>query len=515
MSEPDRQVKITLVIDEKGAVRAMRTTGDEGEHADRKLGKLDKSVKGLGKSFGGLKSLIGYGLGAAGLGGLAFGLKDIVSATGELAEETHKFHSITGMGEQSSLDYTAALKARGIGAEAGGNAFKFLAKNIQLAERQEHTYGLAQEKASAKHKIATGLLGVQATAFKLLGIDLTQFSHLSEQAKFETIIKKFEGMKDGAEKTRLALQIFGRGGTALLPVLDKGALGLSHFDQMAKRFFPTLKGGAHELEELQEKQSESKMAWEGLEFTLGVKLIPAITETEAWFSKLVVSVEQGHGVWGTLEEDGAFVVDSLKSVVHWFEGSQTAVVALEGVLGFLGAAWGVEKVVSFGKAVKSLALVRGITKLLGYGGLATAAEEAGTGTAAGLAALAPEILAVTAAVGLVYEGVKHAEEIREFFGIGKTLTVHKKGPPTLTPAEQRRSEQLFLRDPHILSSELDLAHQRHEEIAPAALNALATIKADLHLDSVKVAEAFLHNPHAARLVTEAVARHAKKQQARK
>lgn len=510
-----REVKVTLVIDEKGAVHAMHAVGDESQRTEHSFGELDKKVKGLGKSFGGLKSMIGMGLGAIGVGGLAFGLQDIVSKTGELAEETHKFHSITGIGEQSSLDYTAALKARGIGAEAGGNAFKFLAKNIELAERQEYTYGVTQAKSAAKHKIATGLLGVQATAFKTLGIDVTKFARLSEQAKFETITKKFEGMAAGALKTTLAVQIFGRGGTALLPVLEKGALGLNHYDQMAKKFFPTLKGGTNELEELQEKQAESKMAWEGLEFTLGLKVLPVVTSVESWFSKLATSIEKGHGTWGTLERDATVAVGDLKEVVHWFEGSKTAVDGLQVGLGFLGTAWGVEKVLNFGRAVKSLTLVTGITKLLGWGGLATAAEEAGTGASVGMAALAPELIAVGAAVALVYEGVKHAEEIRHFFGLSETTHTFAKGAPRETPVQRHRTERNYLRHPQVLAEELALVHSRHEAIGAAGANVLQTIKADLHLDSTKVAEAFLRNPQASRLVAEAVAKHAKKEQARR
>jgi hypothetical protein len=310
-----REVKISLVVDESGAVKALRTTGNESHHTEGKFEELDKKVKGLGKSFGGLKGIIGAGIGAVGISGAAFGLKDLISKTSEVAEETHKFHSITGIGAQSSLDYTAALKARGIGAEAGGNAFKFLAKNIETAERQEHTFGVAQETAGKKHKATTTLLGVQAAGFQKLGVNLSKFGQLSEQAKFETITEKFEGMKAGVDKTRLAVQIFGRGGTALLPVLEKGALSLNHYDQMAKKFFPTLKGGANSLEELQERQAESSLAWEGLEFTLGTKLIPVVTEAEGEFSKWIGEAERGHGTWGRVEKDIEGVWTVSKDVV--------------------------------------------------------------------------------------------------------------------------------------------------------------------------------------------------------
>jgi hypothetical protein len=316
----ERQVKITLVVDEKGGVRAMRTFGDESEHATHKLDGLDKHVKGLGKSFGGLKSAIGYGLGGLGVGALAFGLKDVVNTTKSLTEETEKFHALTGISAGSSLTYVAALKARGVGALAGGNAFKYLAKNSELAERQERGFDIARSKAAAHHKIFTGLLGTQAAAFQQLGIHVAGFRRLSSEDQFKIITERFEGMKDGAEKTALAVQIFGRNGTDLLPILDKGALGLKHYTEMAKRFFPSLKGeGVKALEELREKESESSLAWEGLQFTLGMKVVPAMTKVMGTASELAVEIEKGKGAWGTAERDIERVAHGLEDVVHWGE----------------------------------------------------------------------------------------------------------------------------------------------------------------------------------------------------
>jgi len=375
---PDRQVRVSLIIDDHGSVKVLHRAGEESEHSEGKLKKLDSSVKGLGKSFGGLKGMIGMGLGAIGISGIGLGLESVISKTSEVATETEKFHAITGIGAQSSLDYTAALKARGIGAEAGGNAFKFLAKNIQLAERQEHTFATGQAKAAEKGKVYTSLLGVQANAFKELGINVKDFGKLNEQAKFELITKKFEGMTDGAQKTRLAVQLFGRGGTAMLPVLDKGALSLNHFDQMAKKFFPTLKGeGVKALEELKEKQDEGKMAWEGLEFTLGMKLIPVVTAVTGWFSKLILEVEKGHGTWGHLAKDLEGIFYGLKSVWQWVEKNIGAVKALELVLGGLAAFWAVGKITAFANAI------RGLAGVVGGSAAAIGGERAAFGVAGG------------------------------------------------------------------------------------------------------------------------------------
>src|ERR1035438_5676340 len=104
----DRQVKVSLIIDDHGSVSVMRQAGTESEKTEGKMKHLDKGVKELGKSFGGLKNMIGMGLGALGIGGVAYGLKDAVSGMQEMASATEQFSATSGIGAQQSLLISAA-----------------------------------------------------------------------------------------------------------------------------------------------------------------------------------------------------------------------------------------------------------------------------------------------------------------------------------------------------------------------------------------------------------------------
>jgi hypothetical protein len=402
----DRIVKYIFQGDETGATRAMSRVESSATKTGKSLDDTGKKSDQLGKHFSGLKGTLGGlvssfgglgGLGAVlGGAGVVSAISSITSKTSELATQTETFHAISGLGANQSLRYTAALQARGIGAEAGGKAFRFLAKNMQLAERQEYTYGTAQAKAAEKGKQATGLLGVQALAFHRLGIQsASAFKGLSSEQQFQTVIRAFSHMKDGAEKTQLALQIFGRGGTALLPVLNETSLGLEHQYQVAKKFFPTLKGeGVKSLEELKEKQAESKLAWEGLEFTIGTKLIPVITELDTWFSHTISEVERGQGAFGEFAK-------GIEGVVHFGEklagllkeiAAHVGIKISGGTLGALmlsvGAAGGVEHalhpVKHTGTAVKAFGKLANFTK--GHPELAPVALGAAVGIGVGVGA---------------------------------------------------------------------------------------------------------------------------------
>jgi hypothetical protein len=551
----ERQVKITLVVDEKGAVRAMHTAGDESEHTTRKFESLDKGIKGMGKSFGGLKSAIGYGLGGLGVGALAFGLKDVVNTTKSLADETEKFNSITGMSAGSSLAYTAALKARGIGATAGGNAFKFLAKNIEAAERQEHSYNVARGKAAIGGKAYTGLLGVQGAAFQQLGINVAELKRLAPEDQLKLVTERFEGMQDGAEKTALATQVFGRGGTALLPVLDKGSLSLKHYMEMTKKFFPSLKGeGVKSLDELREKQSESSLAWEGLQFTLGMKVVPTMTAVMSEASKLALAIERGKGPWGAWEKDIEGVWTAGKDVVGFLEKMGKAFNIPVGAGGLGAALMTFAGIHGLKHPIKSAGLTTRIAKdivkgvkgdplgdISGAGLLGRAVPIAGRAlfSTAGADVSALAILGYSAyrfpgalgaarknlslkeAMGIVPGSAGEAQWLKEHAGPqGKTQFQGRPAAGAMTPSEATQLSRL-LQHPNLINrhsttglsrSDLEYLARQFQKANQAVPQ---TIIVQLHTDGVKQAETMVRNPGARKILSEGVTHEAQMRAARK
>ncbi len=319
-----KNIEWRLIVDDEGAIKKMEQVSREGEKTDKSLHKakgtssgLKNELKGLGGAFGGLKSMIGSAVGALGLFGAGYGIENIISTTKQLAEETEKFHAVTGMSANSSLDYVAALKARGIGTEAVVRGYKALSKSVQTAERGEYTYAVAQEKSHAQGKLYTGLLGTQSEAFQRLGISLSALKAMSPEKQFQTVTEKLEGMKAGLLKTQIASTIFGKGATALLPVLERGPLSLNHYRAEAERFFPTLKGGTNIINEMNAASAESKLAWEGMEFTLGTAVMPELVKVERGFAGVISEVEHGKGAWGGLESDLKGIASAGKDVVGW------------------------------------------------------------------------------------------------------------------------------------------------------------------------------------------------------
>lgn len=502
---PERTVKTTLIIDDHGSVKVVKGVGDESGRTEHKLGGLDKQVKGLGKSFGGLKNMIGVGLGGLGVGGLIFGLGSVASKTKEIAVETEQFKTQTGLSAQNSLYYSKALKARGLTTEQVGKAFGILSKNVKTAELQEAKYGAKQIRAAATGKVVTGQIGRQSEAFEELGIHLQSFNKLSEGDKLAEITKKFEALPAGMKKTRLERELFGRGGNQLSIVLEKGNLGLTHQIALVKKFFPTIKGGANAMNELIEKQTESKMASEGLELALGEKLIPAMTSVMSWFSKVAQEIQKGQGTWGklgkTVSEVAGFLKDAWKGFESIIGPSHAATVAISGLLGVMAID-------------KFAGLAGGIAKM---------------GGSMSLLIWPAAFLGGLELINRILGGKKNIFQL-----FGEFLNPPKPklytGPAGTTEIPQTKK---YLKSNEIVKH-LERREEHREGVAHRAVGAHAApsiehignalnafiagssgnVKLDLHLDSTKAAEAIIKNPRARRVIAESTAIYAQGMTAR-
>jgi hypothetical protein len=537
----DRTVKVSLVIDDKGSVKVLRQAGHESGRTEGKLKNLDRSIKGLGKSFGGLKGMIGFGFGALTGGGLALGIDSIASKTKEVAEQTEKFSSISGLGATQSLRFNAALRARGISTDSVGRAFFKLGKTIQTAEQQERAFAMSQARAAAKGRVATTSLGAQAKAFVALGISATAFGKLTEEQKMESLIKRLSAIKDGTEKNTVAQALFSKSAVQLIPVLKGGALGFEHQYNLAKKFFPTIKGeGKQAMQELLLKQAESKMAWEGLEFTIGQKLIPTMTSAMGAFSGVVVEVEKGKGAWGGLRTDIEGVASAGKGVVVFFEKMGKAFnIPVEA--GALAAFAGIHTLKHPVKTTRtSTKFLSKAAKFAYQHPVIAGPEVIFGGTAAALTAAygidvykSRKELAVHAqgALGMLKGGASfqsilaaapgsaaEANMLKSMQrqGYGNTRLGGKAATGVFSPMESKLVSRLLEHPSHLNQKAISgLTPAEIGVIVAAAHRGEKSPKVDVHLDSTKIAEALMHNPRARRIVAETTAKEAAFMTARK
>ena len=171
----------------------------------RNLQGLDSALGAVSRQLSGILSV----------GALVSLGKSALDMAGHLEDASKKFG--VSASELSQLQYVAKLS--GVEFEDLGGAFKFLAKSISEAENPSSDAALA---------------------FKAMGFSVKELKTLSPNEVFMRLADAFSEMKDGANKTALALAIFGRAGANILPVMADGSAGIKKLKEEAVAMGATL-----------------------------------------------------------------------------------------------------------------------------------------------------------------------------------------------------------------------------------------------------------------------------------
>jgi phage-related protein len=176
---------------------------------EKALGAADKQANGLGTAFsklGGIAKSTGAllaGVGTAAVGGLAVLGKKAIDSADNLNDLSQR----TGVGVE-------ALSKFGAAAEDSGSSLDEVAKAMgKLAK------GIVDPASKANEALRSiGVSSVDARG-KVRSVDEVMLD----------IADKFSKLPDGAQKTALAMEIFGKSGANLIPMLNGGREAMSQY----------------------------------------------------------------------------------------------------------------------------------------------------------------------------------------------------------------------------------------------------------------------------------------------
>jgi len=211
----------------EGFDQAKRELSDVGKQVDD-LGKKDikvsesanegtTAVKALGEASelsAKQLALIG-GAAAAATTAVLIGTKvfyDNLKATIEVGARYDDLRQTTGLMVETISGLSLAFEMSGMSVDQGARSVERF--NRRLYEAQNGN------KETAR-------------TFQALGIDATKFGDDTEGALL-AVAERFAGMEDGAGKTALAMELFGRAGAQMIPFLNEGATGLARLREEAR-----------------------------------------------------------------------------------------------------------------------------------------------------------------------------------------------------------------------------------------------------------------------------------------
>lgn len=255
---------------------------------------------GAGKSSGNVRKLAKAAV-ALGAGFAAIHqAKDAINTTVDLGKATLGLGNSFGLDTQVAANWAVVAKVRGIETSKLSMGITTLSKNVAR----------------------------NADEFKALGVSQEVLKRGNVQEILEQTSDGLAKMPAGAQKAAIMAKLFGRSWQSLRPILAGGSGAMKEQLALAQKYVPDLASSKDGVADLAKAQREAKFATMGLQVTFGKLLVPALTK----------------------------VSETTAKVVGFFRENKTAAEALKIAAIALAAAFAVNKILSWGAAIKSSTL---------------------------------------------------------------------------------------------------------------------------------------------------------------
>ena len=255
----DTSLTFSLYGKDVSATKALQDVGGAAQTAGGHFSKIAEIAGGLG---------LAQGIEALGSKVLDFG-KNSINAFQDVGKEVKLLQRYTGDSAEEMSKLRFAAEESGVSAE---------------------TLAMALGKMS---KAAATTAGEKK--FEAIGISVKDMNGNMKSSSeiFTEVADKLGGMANGVEKTNAIMQIFGRSGMELAPLLNQGAAGIEKFKEEAQKFGLVL--NQDNLNAIQKNimaHREFHAAVEGMQVQLGQFLYPALTAVAKAFSEIVPIIAQ-------------------------------------------------------------------------------------------------------------------------------------------------------------------------------------------------------------------------------
>lgn len=290
-----------------GAIRAGRAFvelfGDDSKLV-RVLNQASKKVKAFGTglmSIGG--SLMAGGMAiAAPIAAAVKEFSDFGSALNDMSARTGV--SVESLGE---LGYAAQL---------AGADLDTLESGIRKMQKNLGKAGEVSKDAAA--------------SLAEIGLNAEELQAMAPEEQFQAIADGISGIEDSTKKSAIAMALFGKSGTMLLPMLD----GLAETREEARRLGLVLStADASAADKLSDTLDTLWASIKGVGMQIGAALAPSITDLAAGITENVAKVI----AWVKANKD---LIVTVAKIVGWVIAGGAALVALGGTIYVVGMALG-------------------------------------------------------------------------------------------------------------------------------------------------------------------------------
>ncbi len=231
--------------------------------ASEVLGHVGEKFHGLGGAA--QVAMVGIGAAAAAataIGGTLFGMAEGAESA---AMEVRKLARETGLSAEEASKLRYAGERLNIDTDALSKSLGIFSKSLESAHPKLAQYGIDVVKTADGHVDMAGTL--------------------------DKIADKFKSMPDGVEKTATAMNLFGKSGKDMIPLLNQGSEGLKEMGLDATKMGLVFsKDGVDSAFKFGQAQKDLSEQFEGVRNKVGMAVMPAITELFKLLAKFASEV---------------------------------------------------------------------------------------------------------------------------------------------------------------------------------------------------------------------------------
>lgn len=275
--------------------------------ADGALSKMKKAAKVAAAAFAALKAFQG--------------INNVVDGVRGMGDELDKTSKQLGISTDALQEWRFAAGLAGVEGNEMSNSLGKLQKNAFEAVKGNKT--LRED-------------------FRKLGVDLTNANGEVKNGD-ELLVAMAEGMANldnDTEKVALSMNLMGRSGRKLLPLLNEGASGIEAMRAEAQSLGGVMSQDLIDATvQLTDDQFRAQQAWQGVKNDIAQALIPAYLALAHATTAVAKAIRGPLKVaFGIFKNIASVFIDGAEELNKIFDGLGTALLALIPILGSLGIA---------------------------------------------------------------------------------------------------------------------------------------------------------------------------------
>lgn len=269
-----------------------KITADSSGFSDA-LGKVQRSgtelKNSLSNTFGKIKKIAAGAISVAAIKKGIDAVSDFANEVSAAGDRVDKQSQVLGLSRKAYQEWDYILGQNGASIDSLSAGMRTLNKMVLDAKD-----GAGEAKDS----------------FARLGLNIHEIENLNPEDQFEAVVRAFQKMPAGVQKSALAVKLLGRGGMQLLPLLNQSETSIDELRQRAEELGLVMSDEAVDASVVYgDSLDDLQRTFNAFKYAIGSKILPPLTTGIQKITNYAGKLRKAYdsngfaGIWDTLVTD--------------------------------------------------------------------------------------------------------------------------------------------------------------------------------------------------------------------